>query len=70
MSLELFSADNTLYGSRLGGNAGRARPIEEGERLLYSLAVGDVAHKPVLVCSGSASVQDAARQMSGADTSM
>jgi CBS domain-containing protein len=47
----------------------RARPIGEGERLLYSLAVSDVARKPALVCSGSASVRDAARQMSGADAS-
>lgn len=40
--------------------------LGEGERLLYSLAVGDVARKPALVCSGC-TIQQAAQRMKAAD---
>ncbi|HET9839587.1 MAG TPA: DUF294 nucleotidyltransferase-like domain-containing protein [Candidatus Angelobacter sp.] len=47
----------------------RTRLLGEGERLLYSLKVDDVAHKPALLCSETTSVQEAARQMRAADAS-
>ncbi|HLW53122.1 MAG TPA: DUF294 nucleotidyltransferase-like domain-containing protein [Candidatus Angelobacter sp.] len=50
----------------LGEMRARTRLIGEGERLLYSLAVGDVACREALVCSGSTNVQVAARQMMAA----
>ena len=47
----------------------RTRLLGEGERLLYSLTVKDVAHKPALLCPETTSVQEAARQMRAADAS-
>lgn len=41
----------------------RTRLLGEGERLLYSLAVGDVARQSALVCPPSTSVQAAAQQL-------
>lgn len=40
--------------------------LGEGERLLYSLAVRDVARQPALVCPPATTVQSAAQQMKGA----
>ena len=47
----------------------RTRLLGEGERLLYSLTVRDVARKPALLCPETTTVQDAARQMRAADAS-
>ena len=47
----------------------RTRLLGEGERLLYSLTVNDVVRKPALLCPEITSVQEAARQMRGADAS-
>lgn len=41
----------------------RTRLLGESERLLYSLAVSDVARQPALVCSPTTTVQAAAQQM-------
>lgn len=41
----------------------RTELLGEGERLIYSVAVSDVARKQALVCSKSTSVQSAAAQM-------
>lgn len=41
----------------------RTRLLGEGERLLYSLAVADVAHLSALLCPPSTTVQAAAQQM-------
>lgn len=45
----------------------RTRLLGEGERLLYSLAVRDVARSPALLCPGATTVQAAARQMKSAN---
>lgn len=47
----------------------RTRLLGEGERLLYSLKVDDVARKPALLCSEATTVREAARQMRAADSS-
>jgi CBS domain-containing protein len=52
----------------LGEMRARTRLIGEGERLLYSLAISDVACRAALVCSESTSVQSAAQQMKAADS--
>lgn len=48
---------------------GRTELIGEGERLIYSVAVADVARKKALVCPAATTVQSAAAQMKAAGTS-
>jgi CBS domain-containing protein len=52
----------------LGEMRARTRLIGEGERLLYSLAILDVAGRPALICPESTTVQTAAQQMKAADS--
>ncbi len=50
----------------LGEMRARTRLIGEGERLLYSLAIGDLACRAALVCPESTTVRSAAQQMKAA----
>lgn len=44
----------------------RARLLSDGERLLYSLSVADVAKRQALMCSEDTSIRNAAQQMTSA----